>query len=174
MQVKEARAKKSQEEVDGKHDKSENEITRKSRRAKRTGDTGKGVLPGVELEPGRKVKRGWTELEGGDVKEQKHKDTKAKDNKSEKKKKKKSRRADSITGKEECLFKTKVPPNARDSTKDTGDGGGRQRKEKEAKAMASAWFTSSKILKSTALFFERSPVKLESNRSRNMWTAKGG
>lgn len=83
----------------------------KPKRGKRKAEKSDGVIPGVELPDGRKVRRGWTEpapsLTGSKTfksKLKKH-DTKPKSKPS------------SFTTESECLFKTKLPPNA--ATNDT-------------------------------------------------------
>ncbi|KAH6693900.1 hypothetical protein F5X68DRAFT_199844 [Plectosphaerella plurivora] len=73
------------------------------------------VIPGIELEEGRKVKRGWTVTDEDKIKEkrkskkdrdQEKLDAKGKDK--EKKQKKREERS-KYTEKEECLIKTKLP-----------------------------------------------------------------
>jgi len=76
---------------------------KKLTRSKRTEAREDGVIPGMELPTERKVKRGWTEPETSDSKSTKRQ----KDARVNKKKK-----AASVTGESECLFKTKLPPNA--------------------------------------------------------------
>ena len=65
-----------------------------------------GVMTGIELPEGRKVKRGWTEPAAALKSSKTSKDTQAKHTK--KLKPNPSR----FTNERECLFKTKLPPNA--------------------------------------------------------------
>ncbi|MCJ1425920.1 hypothetical protein MMC29_003821 [Sticta canariensis] len=65
-----------------------------------------GVMTGIELPEGRKVKRGWTEPAAALKSSKTSKDTNAKHTK--KLKPNPSR----FTNERECLFKTKLPPNA--------------------------------------------------------------
>ena len=78
------------------------EVEKRPRREKKPKEKkGEGVIGGVELREGRKVKRGWR---------------KPGENKSKKESKAKNRtsasRTSSSVEKSECLFKTKLPPNA--------------------------------------------------------------
>ncbi|RPA72598.1 hypothetical protein BJ508DRAFT_314608 [Ascobolus immersus RN42] len=77
------RKKSRDHDDDSDHSGDEKERKKEKKKSRRL----EGVLPGVELEEGRKVKRGWAL------------------NKSE--------------GKEECLFKTKIPANVASSVKDS-------------------------------------------------------
>ena len=63
-----------------------------------------GVIPGYELPPQRKVKRGWTEPASSEGKPTKRRKDRAD--------KKEKERTTSLTGEAECLFKTTLPPNA--------------------------------------------------------------
>lgn len=76
------------------------------KRAKRKAEKSDGVIPGVELPDGRKVRRGWTEPAPSS--------TCNKAFKSELKKydMKTKSKPSSFTTESECLFKTKLPPNA--------------------------------------------------------------
>ncbi|KAH7350143.1 hypothetical protein B0T11DRAFT_290636 [Plectosphaerella cucumerina] len=72
------------------------------------------VIPGIELEEGRKVKRGWTVTDEDKIKEKrkskKDRDLEKQDKGKDKDKKKKKREERSkYTEKEECLLKTKLP-----------------------------------------------------------------
>ena len=102
MRVEEARPKKSLENVHTEEESENQKPNRKSGRSKKHGAKEENVLPGVELEKDRKVKRGWTQSGS----ENKKKSEKYKD-KADKKSKPK---ATSITGQSECLFRTNVPP----------------------------------------------------------------
>ncbi|KAI7783340.1 hypothetical protein LA080_011900 [Diaporthe eres] len=88
-------------------------------------------IAGIELEEGRKVKRGWT-VTPDEVKSKKKKEkereraqSKSGDAKKEKKEKKKRRRdAESeYTEGPECLVKTQLPPNKRDVLAGDSQGG---------------------------------------------------
>ena len=88
-----------------------------------------GALPGVELETGRKIKRGWTEPEGGNKRAPK----KTKD-KTITKKEKDAYKPASISGKEECLFKTQLPPNVRSLAKNAKETDEKAKKRKRGKS----------------------------------------
>lgn len=86
-------------------------VQERSKRGKRKAEKLDGVISGVELPAGRKVRRGWTEpalcttgSKAFKSKLKKH-DTKSKSKPS------------SFTTESECLFKTKLPPNS--ATNDT-------------------------------------------------------
>lgn len=81
-------------------------IQEKARRGKRKADRVDGVIPGIELPGGRKVRRGWTEPA---LTSNRSKTSKSSKEKHDKKPKPKS---SSFTNEPECLFKTKLPPNA--------------------------------------------------------------
>lgn len=70
-----------------------------------------GVIPGVELPDGRKVRRGWTEPAPSSA------GSKAFKSKLKKHDTKPKSKPSSFTTESECLFKTKLPPNA--ATNDT-------------------------------------------------------
>ncbi|PTB69139.1 hypothetical protein BBK36DRAFT_155701 [Trichoderma citrinoviride] len=79
----------------------------KSKKRKREPD----VLEGVALHD-RQVKRGWTEAPTANKrKDRKNKESKDKDKGKEKEKEKKKRPKSKYTEGEECLLKTKLPPN---------------------------------------------------------------
>lgn len=86
------------------------------------------VLDGYELPSDRKVKRGWTE--STDAKEQRRKDEKKK--RKEEKRAAKSQAKSKYTEKDECLFRTQVPPN-KPSTKDEKQDKKLKKKNKSAK-----------------------------------------
>lgn len=65
-----------------------------------------GVIPGIELPEGRKVKRGWTEPAAASKSRKTSKDINVKHNK------KSNPKPSSFTSERECLFKTNLPPNA--------------------------------------------------------------
>ncbi|KAJ0119752.1 hypothetical protein J7T55_013956 [Diaporthe amygdali] len=101
-------------------------------------------IVGIELEEGRKVKRGWTvtpeEAKSKKKKEKEREKTKSKDSKKEKKekkdkkeKKKRKREAESeYTDGPECLVKTQIPPNKRDVVKgDAQEGESKSKKHKK-------------------------------------------
>ena len=129
MRVEEARPRKPLMEEHTQDDGEVDQSERRTRWSKKAGGTKEGVLPGVELEEGRKVRRGWTEPEGRDRKKpKKSKDKHAGKNAS------RSHKEGSITGKEECLFKTKVPPNAREPGKSTKEMAGKAKKRKRGES----------------------------------------
>ncbi|KAL9628913.1 MAG: hypothetical protein Q9164_007103, partial [Protoblastenia rupestris] len=112
MKVEEARSRRTtnvaQSEV------ANNGLYAEKNRTKKSKSREDGAIPAIELPDERKVKRGWTEAkvenENGPISKMK---------KDKKDKKTKSKDA-SITGETECLFKTKVPPNAQNTTQDRG------------------------------------------------------
>ncbi|KAL9062805.1 MAG: hypothetical protein Q9157_008616, partial [Trypethelium eluteriae] len=70
-----------------------------------------GVLPGVDLPEGRKVKRGWTEPEGKGRDKEKKRTRKEREKEKEREgKKEKKREKSRYTNEPELLFKTKLPP----------------------------------------------------------------
>jgi hypothetical protein len=92
-----------------------------------------GVLPGVELPEGRKVKRGWTEsAEEKKAKKQKDK-SKDKQSKSEKDDKKKTRKASKYSREPELLFKTELPPNVAASADTPSKKESKKKKKSETK-----------------------------------------
>ena len=129
MRVEDARAKESLEEDHKRRDGEEDKSERRSRRSRKAGGREDAVLPGVKLEEGRKVKRGWTKPSTGDKKElKKRKDGQGARNDD------KSLKAGSITGKEECLFKTKLPPNVRHPVRSTKEPEGKALKRKRGQS----------------------------------------
>ncbi|KAG8165303.1 hypothetical protein KVR01_005578 [Diaporthe batatas] len=101
-------------------------------------------IAGIELEEGRKIKRGWTvtpdeakakkkkEKEREKAKSKSGKDKKEKEGKDKKDKKKRRRDAESeYTDGPECLVKTQLPPNKRDTV--AGDSQGEAKKSKKHK-----------------------------------------
>lgn len=108
MKVEEARPKRVTEvPIAGKND-DDTTSARKTSRRRKSDANRDGTLSGIRLPDERKVKRGWTEPGTAS----KTRSKKEKTGVSTEKKKPK-RKSESITGKEECLFKTKLPPNAR-------------------------------------------------------------
>lgn len=102
MRVENARPEKARNEIlpgDGPH-----EDTHRQRRKK--AEKVDGVIPGIELPEGRKVKRGWTEPAAASKKGKLSKNTKTRQDK------KLKPRPSSFTNEHECLFRTKLPPNA--------------------------------------------------------------
>ncbi|MCJ1306609.1 hypothetical protein MMC25_000252 [Agyrium rufum] len=96
----------------GKTQSQENDGGEKRQKQKRK----EGVLPGVELPDGRKVKRGWAEPASKD-KLKKDRSFRKTEKVDEKKLRKKKAIVATYTDGPECLFKTKLPPNAGLSTK---------------------------------------------------------
>lgn len=88
-------------------------VQERFKRGKRKAEKLDGVISGVELPNGRKVRRGWTEPAPGTTGS---KAFKSKLKKHETKTKSKSKPS-SFTTKSECLFKTKLPSNS--ATNDT-------------------------------------------------------
>lgn len=82
----------------------------KPKRGKRKAEKSDGVIPGVELPHGRKVRRGWTEPAPSST-------SKTFNSKFKKHDTKPTSKPSSFTSEPECLFKTKLPPNA--ATNDT-------------------------------------------------------
>ena len=172
MQVKEARTKKAAETERAKDDGNGKEAVPKSRRAKRGGDAGKAAVPGVELEEGRKVKRGWTEPADGDRVEQKKKNVKVKEiNAGEESKK--TRRASSITGKEECLFKTTLPPNTRPPTTAGSETDGVARKRKRGQSNGALVVHEFKNTQKHAVFLRDRPGEASSKHASEFVDGKG-
>ncbi|KAL9613442.1 MAG: hypothetical protein Q9204_008899, partial [Flavoplaca sp. TL-2023a] len=85
-----------------------------------------GVLEGVELPNGRKVKRGWTDS-GTNAEEKSTKQDK-RGNKAGLKK------ASAHTDSPECLFKTKIPSNATDIIAQNADSATKQKKQKRGES----------------------------------------
>jgi hypothetical protein len=81
-------------------------------------------IPGIELEPGRKVKRGWTVAE-----ESKPRKDKDKREKSKKDKKERRETKSKYTEHPECLLKTVLPQGASD-TGEVGDEDGKKKRKK--------------------------------------------
>lgn len=105
VRVEEARPDKKMKrprEGDVVNDIGEEHTVKKARKTKTKQEPRDGILPGYELPESRKVERGWTESQA-------EKNPKSK---KDKKQKKTRAKASSLTGKPECLFRTKVPPNA--------------------------------------------------------------
>lgn len=86
-------------------------VQERSKRGKRKVEKLDGVISGVELPDGRKVRRGWTEPAPSTT------STKAFKSKFKKKDTKSKSKPSSFTTESECLFKTKLPPNS--ATNDT-------------------------------------------------------
>lgn len=101
VRVNEAKAekRKTRQDADGAEVAGEENDPPKKRRVKEKRE--EGVLPGVELPGGRKVKRGWTEPDS------KLKSKKGKDKGKDRKKQESSK----FTTGPELLFRTKLPPN---------------------------------------------------------------
>ena len=129
MKIEEARAKQSEEEELKNDGGGEKKPKRSSKKSKQAGGREEGVLPGIELEAGRKVRRGWTESDGGD-----RKDAKNRKDLIVSKKHHKTYKAASTTGKEECLFKTQLPPNARAVDESAEETAGKVKKRKRGKS----------------------------------------
>ncbi|KAI4176414.1 MAG: hypothetical protein LQ343_001154 [Gyalolechia ehrenbergii] len=105
MKVEKARPKKMRK---GSRDSGEEDIESKSRQEKKGRSRAtqeQGVLPGVELPNDRKIKRGWTEPSA--KQEKKPKNRKKLSNQEA------ARKPSAHTDEPECLFKAKIPPNAR-------------------------------------------------------------
>lgn len=81
---------------------------------KRKRDDHAVVLEGVQLEEGRKVKRGWTAVAGEEAQDKDRRARKEKGGEKKDKKEKKARRQEKskFTEHEECLVKTVLPANA--------------------------------------------------------------
>lgn len=92
------------------------------------------VVPGIELEDGRKVKRGWTVTDEDKIKEKrkskKERDEEKKEGKDKKKEKKREERS-RYTDKEECLLKTKLPGGP--APADTEDSDRKKRKKAKSR-----------------------------------------
>ena len=81
-----------------------------------------GVIPAIEIND-RKIKRGWTSPVSGEQRSSKK--SKSKEDK------KMKRKASSLTGEAECLFKTTLPPNATTAAA-SKDGKAKKRKRGDA------------------------------------------
>ena len=119
MKVEEARPEKMIERDTEKANELEAEAERKAKRVGKKRKREEGVLPGVELPIERKVKRGWTEP-AGSLKNGKVKAT-AKGSKDKGSKKVKAQTS-LFSDRSECLFRTKLPPNAVDLPKQSAGG----------------------------------------------------
>lgn len=98
------------------------DVTERSPKKKKSSKKSKAaeddaVLDGYELPSDRKVKRGWTE--STDAKEERRKDEKRK--RKDEKKAAKSQAKSKYTEKDECLFRTQVPPNKDSATDEKQD-----------------------------------------------------
>ncbi|KAL8933812.1 MAG: hypothetical protein Q9216_006200, partial [Gyalolechia sp. 2 TL-2023] len=121
MKVEKARPEKARK---GSRDADKGDDERKSRREKK-GKSGPrqddGVLQGVELPKDRKVKRGWTEPSAKEAGKSKKGKTLAEQGA--------IRRPSTHTDGPECLFKTKIPSNARvEAPQDTVEATAKKRK----------------------------------------------
>ncbi|KAI4280009.1 MAG: hypothetical protein L6R38_004790 [Xanthoria sp. 2 TBL-2021] len=103
MKVEKARPEKARTAEDTQDEETKQKDRKQSRRAKSAKQD--GVLDGVELPDGRTVKRGWTEPGAKEEKQSTKRDKR--ENKAAVKK------ASAHTDAPECLFKTKIPRNAR-------------------------------------------------------------
>ncbi|KAL8643560.1 MAG: hypothetical protein Q9226_008282 [Calogaya cf. arnoldii] len=106
MKVEKARPEKATTAEDTENEESKQEDGKRTRRGKSAKKD--GLLDGVELPNGRKVKRGWTEPAAKEEKQSTKRDKK--ENKATVKK------ASAHTDGPECLFKTKLPRNARSTS----------------------------------------------------------
>lgn len=92
------------------------------------------VLEGVQLEEGRKVKRGWTAAAGEEAQDKDRRARKEKGEKKDKKEKKARRQEKSkFTEHEECLVKTVLPANAVPTTAEEAGTGAVVSKSKKKK-----------------------------------------
>ncbi|KAF2457930.1 hypothetical protein BDY21DRAFT_385591 [Lineolata rhizophorae] len=90
-----------------------------------------GILPGVEMPDGRKVKRGWTEPE----KKERRKDRKeTKREEKDKRDRKKKQQPSLYSEKPEILFKTVVPPNKSDAIETRSKRKDKDKKDKKKKS----------------------------------------
>jgi hypothetical protein len=123
MRVEVARPEKARNPPEGDGLNSEHDASKvATKKGKRKPERADGVIPGFELPEGRKVQRGWTEPAGTS---KASKTSKTQANTSKKKLKSKSK----FTDGEECLFKTKLPPNASELGKSSApEGKARKRK----------------------------------------------
>lgn len=111
MRVDDARpekAKKAGKVNDARNEKPSDDgsVKERSKRRERKAEKLDGVISGVELPDGRKVRRGWTEPAPSTT------GTKAFTSKIKKHDKKSKSKPSSFTTESECLFKTKLPPNS--------------------------------------------------------------
>ncbi|KAL8854489.1 MAG: hypothetical protein Q9221_000760 [Calogaya cf. arnoldii] len=110
MKVEKARPEKATTAEDTQNEGSKQEDQKRTRRGKSAKID--GVLGGVELPDGRRVKRGWTEPAAKEEKQSIKRD--------KKEKKAALKKASAHSDGPECLFKTKIPRNARSlSTENT-------------------------------------------------------
>lgn len=116
MRVDDARPEKAKKATKTNDARNENPIDdgsvqERSEQGKRKAEKLDGVISGVELPDGRKVRRGWTEPASSTT------STKAFKSKFKKNDTKSKSKPSSFTTESECLFKTKLPPNS--ATNDT-------------------------------------------------------
>lgn len=88
-----------------------------------------GVIDGIVLED-RKVKRGWTEPTDYKSKKKSSKDSSAKESKSADKEQKRKQPRSKYIDKEECLLKTRMPPNEMGNLPAKEDSSTKKRKKK--------------------------------------------
>lgn len=129
--------------ADVEHTTKKSKISKKDRKRKRDPNE----IVGVELEEGRKVKRGWTlspdeaklKKRKEKEKEKEKKEKKSSKDKKEKTKKKKREPESEYTEGPECLVKTSLPPNKRPIVESNDNGGvgadddGTEKKKKSRK-----------------------------------------
>lgn len=113
MRVDDARPEKATKTNDARNENpiDDGSVQERSERGKRKAERLDGVISGVELPDGRKVRRGWTEPVPSTT------GTKAFKSKFKKNDTKSKSKPSSFTTESECLFKTKLPPNS--ATNDT-------------------------------------------------------
>ena len=107
MKVEEARPRKSSRIDNTSHD--DSTTAKKESRSRGNKTREDGVIPAIELPKERRVQRGWAEAAAKDAG---GKNINEKQKKGGKKDKKARSKDDSITGEAECLFTTKLRPNA--------------------------------------------------------------
>lgn len=109
MRIEEAKPEKPKKALAGSEALVERDpLSDRGGRGRRKKEKVEGVIPGVELPEGRKVRRGWTEPMPPS------KTSKSAKFKKEKDAKKSKLKPSSFTKEPECLFKTKLPPNVAD------------------------------------------------------------
>ncbi|KAI9704515.1 MAG: hypothetical protein M1820_005589 [Bogoriella megaspora] len=146
VNIEEARPEKKQRKREQEiieADASDKKKDKKSKKRKRE----EGVLQGVELEEGRKVKRGWTEPE----ETTKHKDKKRKlKDKEKESRKEKKREKSKYTDEPEVLFKAKVPSNRQEISDKDGEKKKKKKKKSKAEQTIVHEFSKTKKHKSSA------------------------
>ncbi|KAI4223327.1 MAG: hypothetical protein L6R36_005506 [Xanthoria steineri] len=124
MKVQKARPEKTRTAEDSQHEEAKQKERQRSTRAKSAKTD--GLLSGVELPDGRKVKRGWTEPAAKGEKQSTKRD--------KREKQAVQKKASAHTDAPECLFKTKVPRNARSLSAENTSEASKPKKRKRGQS----------------------------------------